>query len=586
MSAMQSATLLDLLQARSRGDGAHRGYTFLADGEHESAWLSYADLDARARSLAASLHERIAPRSCIVLAYPPGLEFIAAFFAALYAGLVAVPACLPHPRKGGARLAAIAADCAAEHVLTTTPGARLLAAAARHVPALEALEITTTDSEPHSPSGAAPYARAESDTVAFLQYTSGSTRSPRGVQVSHANVLANLAAIHAAERNDVASRGVCWLPAYHDMGLIEGILQPLYGDFATWLMPHAAFLQRPVRWLHAISRYRASVSGGPNFAYDACVRRVGDADITGVDLSCWQVAYCGAEPVRAKTLDAFAARFEPLGLRRSALRPVYGLAESTLLVTASEHTADTVRVRHADKRALERGLYVAAAEPAEAMSLVSCGVPAAGVGLAILEPTTLSPVAVNHIGEIWVSGPSVAAGYYKKASNGRDPFVDASIAGVQARWLCTGDLGIMIEGELYVTGRSKDIIILRGRKLHPQDIEHTVEQLRSPQISGVAAFTVDEAAAEGVVLLAELCGGDRIEPRTEQAYQAYADMIRAEVYREHEVALASLAFLPPGALARTSSGKLMRFRCKQDFVNAQLPLIARFDAPSHDAGSA
>jgi acyl-CoA synthetase (AMP-forming)/AMP-acid ligase II len=349
-------------------------------------------------------------------------------------------------------------------------------------------------------------------------------------------------------------------------------------------MPHAAFLQRPSRWLRAISRYRASVSGGPNFAYDACVRRVADDDLTGVGLGCWQVAYCGAEPVRAKTMEAFAARFERLGLRRGALRPVYGLAEATLLVTASEHTSAAVNVRHADKRALERGLYVAAADPGETTPLVSCGVPAAGVELVIVDHKTQCPSPPNHIGEIWVSGPSVSAGYYRPTSGGRNPFVDATIAGIHSRWLCTGDLGVVLDGELYVTGRSKDVIILRGRKLHPQDIEHTVEQLGSPQVAGAAAFALDDAAAEGVVLLAELRERNHIDARAGEAYQKYADLIRAEVYREHEVSLAALAFLPPGALARTSSGKLMRFRCKQDFVNAQLPWIARFDAPSHDAG--
>ena len=579
----QSCTLIELLRTRAAGDAAGRGYVFLGDGERECARLTFAELDARARALSAILRTRIEAPANVILAYPPGLEFIVGFFAAMYAGLVAVPACLPHPRKGGERFAAVAADCAAKHVLTTAAGVRLLAAAAANTASLAALEILATDA-PRAPAEDVAKPRASAaDPLAFLQYTSGSTRSPRGVQISQANVLANLAAIHAAEGNDEDTRGVCWLPAYHDMGLIEGILQPLYGGFCTWLMPHAAFLQRPARWLQAITRYGATVSGGPNFAFEACVGRIPEADAAALDLRTWQVAYCGAEPVRAQTLEAFAARFARAGFRRSALRPVYGLAEATLLVSASDASADGPKVVHADKRTLDRGCIVPASATAPARALVSCGAPARGVNVAVLEPGKRQPARPRHIGEIWVSGPAVSAGYHAHSgvSPGRDESLQTIFAGVHARWVCTGDLGVMLDGELYITGRSKDVIIVRGRKLHPQDIEHTVSRLSAPQVTGAAAFALDDTAAEGVVVLAELREAARMASAPGEHYQSYADAIRAEVYREHEVALAALAFLPPGALARTSSGKLMRFRCKQDFVNAQLPLIARFDAPRH-----
>jgi acyl-CoA synthetase (AMP-forming)/AMP-acid ligase II len=587
MTQALARTLVDLLRVRAETLGERRAYTVLGDGENETTALSYAELYMSARAVAAQLRERITPGASVILAYPPGLDFIVAFFGCLYARIIAVPVCPPHPRKGNERLAAIALDCGARHLLTTSAGARAVAAAAAEHEALAALTAITADlGTCNDPGGIAP-AYLTADAVAFLQYTSGSTRNPRGVVVAHTNVLSNLAAIHAAEGNGAHSRGVSWLPAYHDMGLIEGILQPLYGGYPTWLMPHTAFLQRPARWLQAITRYAATVSGGPNFAYDLCVHRISAAELDRLDLGTWQVAYCGAEPIRAGTLDAFAARFTACGFKRPALRPVYGLAEATLLVTASAREAPGPRIVRANKSALEQGRVELAQCHADddAAPLVSCGKPPAATRLLIIDPGTSEVLPEGQVGEICVSGPGVARGYRSADAVSDGVFHDGAIGGMRGPWLRSGDLGFMLDGELYVSGRSKDLIILRGRKLHPQDIEHTVERSHPHQIAAAAAFALEGSSGEGLVVCAEVARAQRASESTGQrtSWDAVADAIRDQVYRQHDAAVAAIAFVRAGGLARTTSGKLMRFRCRNDFATGRLPLIANFGAPARAA---
>lgn len=581
---MAGNDLISLLRERAAA-ASGAGYAFLGDGERVSANLTHAQLERAAAVLAARL-QALAPASRnVMLAYPPGLEFIVAFFGCLYAGLTPVPVALPHPRRDNERLGAIAADCGAELVLSSRAGGRVLATLAA-TDALRELRIVETDLDTAGEAIASPAAAASEDT-AFLQYTSGSTRAPRGVCVSHGNVLANLAAIHAAERNGPHSRGVSWLPAYHDMGLVEGILQPLYGGYPTTLLAHSAFLQRPVRWLQAISRFGATVSGGPNFAFDACVRRVSDAELAALDLSRWEVAYCGAEPVRAETLRAFASKFERCGFRAAALRPVYGLAEATLLVTASDAAAAEPATIEADRSASEQGRIDTSSATEAARTLVSCGLPAPGVSIRIVDPQTRCVLPERQVGEIWVAGASVARGYHGASARSSAVFVEAEIDAIRATWLRTGDLGALHAGELYVTGRRKDLIIVRGRKLHPQDIEHSVQRLDPHRIAAAAAFGCDGDAGEGVAVLVEMRARMRhAVDDDDAAWARFGDEIRSEVYREHDLALASLAFVPAGALARTSSGKLMRYRCRDEYAIGSLPLLRRFDVPGRIAPAA
>ena len=519
-------TFVDVLRERAEREGTQHALAFLGDGERETLAWSYIQLDYRARAIAAHLQSRLTCGDRVVLAYPPGLDFVAAFLGCLYAGMIAVPVPALHPRRTAERLAAVAADC--------------------H-PALQLCADTTID---YAAADAWVPPAASAESIAFLQYTSGSTAQPKGVQVTHANLLANLAMIQAAEANDGTSRGLSWLPAYHDMGLIEGILQPLYAGYPAWLMPPAAFLQRPIRWLQAISRLRITVSGAPDFAYALCARRISDDELESLDLGSWRVAYNGSEPVSMRTLDDFARRFAPCGFRSSSLRPVYGLAEATLLVSASPAERAAPRALSLDAAALADGrVEFAAADDPSPASVVSCGPAVEGTEISIDAPA-------GRVGEIHVRGPAVTSSYWGQAGT-RDS-------------LGTGDLGFIHAGELYVTGRSKDLVILRGRKLYPQDIERTVEECHEA-VHAAAAFAVQEEHVDRLIVLAE------VERSSAADSQDVLDAISAAVFRRHECAIAAAVLVRRGTLPRTSSGKLMRFRCREGFLAGCLHEVARTD---------
>jgi acyl-CoA synthetase (AMP-forming)/AMP-acid ligase II len=588
MTALALRNLVDLVRVRAETLGEQCAYRFLADGERESAHLTYAGIDRSARALAAYIREFVAPAHPVLLAFPSGPEFIEAFFACLYAGVIAVPVGMPHPRRDNERLCAIAENCGARHVLTTAAGVR--AQASSGTPSLSALRWHDSSGLTLPTGGGGGAAAVADDGIALLQYTSGSTRRPRGVKVTHANLLANLHAIRIAEGNDAHSRGLSWLPAFHDMGLIEGILQPLYGGYPAWLMPHAAFLQRPARWLEAISRYSISVSGGPNFAYELCLRRVPDESIAEIDLRSWEVAYCGAEPICARTLAAFARRFAACGLKRRALRPVYGLAEATLLVSASRRHDPQPVIVHACSDRLAEGVFSAdSSAPANVSALVSCGVPAPGMKLMIVDPDTSQPLADDQVGEICVSGPSVTDGYWGDDDAKRLTGPARGAGAVRERWLRTGDLGFLTDGQLVVTGRIKDLLVVRGRKLHPQDLEQTV-QCCDPRIlpGRVAALAVPGPDGEAIAILIEQSRArdqQSVSSGHEQR-EALAAAVREQIFIRHGVALALIASVPAGSFEYTSSGKLMRYRLRDALLSGRLVLLWRDGEPSARARDA
>jgi acyl-CoA synthetase (AMP-forming)/AMP-acid ligase II len=563
---MKEATLITLLQSRAQSHGERRAYTFLADGEREHASLSYGELERIARAIAVHLRERVRPGDRVVLAYPPGLEFIAAFFGCAYAGAIAVPVPLPHRKRGRDRLDAVIRSGEPRVLLSTAEGLAAIAAASagRH-PHVAMLDTNGVD-DAAAGSWIAPHVR-ERD-LALLQYTSGSTSAPRGVKVSHANVLANLAMIDEAEANDAESRGVSWLPAYHDMGLVEGILEPLYAGYPTWLMSPPAFLQRPSRWLQALSDVGGTVSGAPDFAYDLCVRRVSDEEIESIDLSAWRVAYNGAEPVRQDTMAAFAARFGSCGFAASAMRAVYGLAEATALVSASAAGRSEPRVMRLDAATLAAGRAQHAPEcDTPPALLASCGRVAVGTRVTIADPLDGRALEDRAIGEICVAGPSVAQGYWGAPEDEARVFSRGTNGETRLR---TGDLGFVHEGELYVTGRIKDLIILRGRKLYPQDIEHCVEAAHALVCpGGVAAFAVHEHDTDALVVVAE------VQDAPVSTLPGIIDAIAAAVLRQHDCAIRSAVLVRRGALPRTSSGKLMRFRCREDYLAGALAALER-----------
>jgi acyl-CoA synthetase (AMP-forming)/AMP-acid ligase II len=531
------------LRDRAQRDPDAPAYTFLDDGEREGARLTWGELDARASAIAAAVAARTAAGDRVLILCPPGLAFMPAFFGALRARTIAVSAYPPRTGRAGidphdrtlARLRAIVSDAAPSLVLAPRFLVQRAAALAALVPGLARPHWIDLDRE--SASGA-EFTDLPLDpaSVALLQYTSGSTAEPRGVMVTHANLAHNLADSHAQAGHDRSSASVSWLPVIHDMGLIQGVLQPAFSGFPAWLMSPAAVLQRPGRWLRAITAVGATISGGPNFAYELCVRRINAAEREQLDLRRWRLAFNGAEPIRQPTLDAFSDTFAACGFDVDAFRPCYGLAEATLLVSTG------------------RGPTTA------------CGRPAAGTDLRLVDPHTLCETDGATPGEIWIAGPGVAAGYWNQPET-TDAVFKARIAGSdEGPFLRTGDLGILGDEGLHVTGRIKDILIVRGIKHFPQDIEGTVERASASVRAGCCAvFAMPGADGDRVAVAAELesGGGD-------EGAEAVILNIREAIGAAHGIQVSAVALVAPGAIPKTTSGKLQRFLCREGLLNGRL----------------
>ncbi len=582
------STLIDLLGYRAQHQSDQTAYIFLQDGETEANRLTYKELDRQARAIASQLQSLDATGSRALLLYSPGLEFIAAFFGCLYAGVVAVPAYPPRRNQNMSRLQAIVADAEATVALTTTSLLSNIESRFVENPELSNLHWVTTDSIASDLAQAWQELKVTSNTLAFLQYTSGSTGTPKGVMVSHANLLHNSTLIHQCFAHTPKSQGVIWLPPYHDMGLIGGVLQPLYGGFPVTLMSPVDFLQKPFRWLQAISRYKATTSGGPNFAYELCVSKIKPEQQATLDLSSWEVAFTGAEPVRSQTLDRFAATFEPYGFRREAFLPCYGMAETTLIVSGGLKTALPI-VRQVEGAALEQNRVVTAVGEQEGTrAIVGCGHSWLDQKIVIVDPEFLTLCPDNQVGEIWVSGPSTAQGYWNRAEETKQTFhaylaeTGVSAAGRSVGpYLRTGDLGFLQDGELFITGRIKDLMIIRGQNHYPQDIELTVEKSHSALRSGCgAAFTVEVKGQERLVVVQEV----------ERSYLRKLDVnevvrnIRQAVAAEHGLQVYAMVLVKTGSIPKTSSGKVQRHACRSGFLSGSLNVVE--DWSEHPQGKA
>ena len=567
-SATHLSTVVSLLRWRAERQPDQLAYRFLRDGERDEARLSYAELDQAARAVAARLVELGAWGERAILLYPPGLEYITAFFGCLYAGTVAVPAYPPNParlERSLGRLGAIIRDARPLVTLTTSASiAAIRALTDAHAAAALGELVPTDETPPELASSWTPPA-IDAGSAAFFQYTSGSTATPRGVVLSHRNLIHNSGLISEFFGNSAETRAVAWLPPYHDMGLIGGIVQPLYGGFPITLMSPTDFLERPFRWLEAVSRFRATTSGGPNFAYDLCVRKTSAEDRAGLDLSGWRVAFNGAEPIRPETLERFAAAFEPAGFRREAFQPCYGLAEATLIVTGGVPWSGAA-TGPSGTDATRQGQVPESAEPAPAGRFVSCGRTAADQRLVIVDPATREQCAPGQEGEIWVAGPSVAQSYWSRPELSREVFQGRLADTGAGPFLRTGDLGFVRDGELFVTGRMKDLIIVRGRNHYPQDIESTAEGSHPALRPGCgAAFTVPDGDQDGLVVAWEVAAragevdGDEV-----------ARAVRSGVARDHEVQVRTVVLLPPGGIQKTSSGKIQRSLCASLYTSGKL----------------
>ncbi|MDZ8135451.1 MAG: fatty acyl-AMP ligase [Nostoc sp. DedQUE04] len=570
---LEIANFIDIVKARALIEPDKTSFIFLQDGETEVAKLTYKELDQQAKAIASQLQSIINPgdaygalRVRALLLYPPGLDFIAAFFGCLYAGVIAVPAYPPRRNQHQSRLEAIIADAQPLVVLTTSDLFANISNQLSQNQQFPNLHYIATNnilsSENFTPYQASP------DTLAFLQYTSGSTGIPKGVMITHGNLLYNSQLIQSCFQDTPYSLGVSWLPPYHDMGLIGGVLQPLYVGAPTILMSPVAFIQKPWRWLQAISRYKATTSGGPNFAYELCVKKITLEQKAELDLSNWILAFNGAEPIRIETLERFATAFKSCGFRQEAFYPCYGMAEATLLVSGGLKTS-LPSVCQVDKAALEKHQIVADVNTSEnVQKMVSCGYARLDQKIAIVDPELQIPCPEGKVGEIWVSGASVAMGYWQQRDLTEQTF-NAYLAD-EGPFLRSGDLGFLQHGELFVTGRIKDLIIIRGCNHYPQDIEQTVQQSHPALLVGSgAAFVVDLNGEQKLVVVQEV----------ERTYlhklnvQEVVRNIRQAVATEDGIQINTIVLVKTGCLLKTSSGKIQRFACREAFLSGNLQII-------------
>ncbi|MEC4805692.1 MAG: hybrid fatty acyl-AMP ligase/type I polyketide synthase [Jaaginema sp. PMC 1079.18] len=568
------STLVDLLRERAQYQPEQTAFIFLPDGETPSGSLTYAELDKRARAIAAQLQAQNAQGERALLLYPPGLEFIAAFFGCLYAGTIAVPAYPPRRGAPLSRLEAVVADAQAKYTLTTRSLFESIQGRFAQNPLLkESLHWLATDNIPSEQAQNWQAPTIGSDNIAFLQYTSGSTGTPKGAVVSHRNLLHNSALISLGFHQD-HKIAVSWLPSYHDMGLIGGILQPIYVGVCMVIMPPVTFLQRPLRWLQAISQYQATTSGGPNFAYELCADKVSPKALENLDLSCWRIAFSGAEPIRAETLERFYRTFAPCGFRREAFFSCYGMAETTLIVSGADRDRAPV-LKTVDGQALAQNRIIETAD--ETMpTLVSCGHPLGDIQVAIAHPETHEPCTPTEVGEIWVAGDSVVQGYWGRPELTQAVF-NAHLSTGEGPFLRTGDLGFLQDGELFVTGRRKDLIIIRGRNHYPQDIEKTVENSHPAlRIAWGAAFAVEVDGEERLAIVQEVERRAVRKLKTSEQIAEVTQAIRTRVAQYHELQPYAILLLKTGSIPKTSSGKIQRFACREGFLNNTLDVVGEW----------
>ncbi|MDM8560650.1 amino acid adenylation domain-containing protein [Candidatus Parabeggiatoa sp. HSG14] len=575
-NAISSATLIELLLLRAQSQPDKRAYTFLVDGETEKVSFTYAQLDQQARAIATRLQEMRASGERALLLYPQGLEYIAAFFGCLYAGVIAVPAYPPRRNRSDIRLQTIATDAQAKVVLTTNDILAKMAERLIYAPGLKKLPWLATDDFTESArlhlSQNWQKPEIVPDTLAFLQYTSGSTGTPKGVMVSHGNLLHNSAYISQVWQLNPNSIMVTWLPIFHDMGLIFGILQPLYHGCSCYLMSPATFIQHPFRWLKAISRYQATHSGAPNFAYELCVNKITKEQRASLDLSAWEMSLNGAEPVRSETFKKFNEYFKPCGLRPTTLCHGYGLAEATLVIGGAKKL-DLPTYYQIQSEAFEQNRAVPATEKqSNTQTLVGCGHWANDATVIIVNANTLTRCPPNHVGEIWLKSPSVAHGYWQRTVDTTETFQAYTDTGL-GPFLRTGDLGFIRENdnELFVTGRLKDVIIIRGGNHYPQDIELTVEKSHQAlRPSGAGAFSVKINAEEQLVVAQEIERTAIKKLNIDEVVSA----IRQSVSEQHELQVYAVLLLKPATLPKTSSGKVQRSACRSSFLEGTLKTVA------------
>lgn len=573
--------LVELLQHRADTTPQKIAYRFLQDGTTETAQITYAQLNLQARAIAAKLQTLTQPRSRVVLVYTydAAIEFVAAFMGCLYADAIAVTTTPPRNGKDLGKLAQRVADSGAEVILTTSDiiegfKSKIITNLGV-VNKFKHLKWFTTDDIDRELAVSWQQPTIEPDTIAFLQYTSGSTGIPKGVMVTHGNILHNEEMIRQGFAHDENTIVVGWLPLFHDMGLIGNVLQPLYLGTESLLMSPVALAQKPFEWLKAITNYRATTSGGPNFAYDLLCLRATEEYLAQLDLSNWRVAFSGAETVRAETLERFSQIFAPCGFDPKAFYPCYGMAETTLFVTGGQANQQP-KVLRVNSSQLEQNKVVVSNAP-DGKAIVSCGQTWLDTEVIIVNPETLTECQTDEVGEIWVRGSGVGKGYWQQAQATQDTFAGKLAEADSGDWLRTGDLGFMAAGELYITGRLKEVMIFRGRYCYPQHVEQTVQAAHPAlRANAGAAFSLDLAGAERLIVVQEVTRQAMRSLSEAEKISKIVTAICQQVGEEHEVEVHGICLLKTGSIPKTSSGKIQRRRCAQLYQTGELNVVAQW----------
>lgn len=548
-------------------------YTFLTDGENLEEHITYQELNEKAKAIAATLQFIANPGDRVLLLYPSSIDFIAAFYGCLYAGVVAVPV-FHKIKQSPKRLLAIMQDAQPTVALSN----RHIITEAKEVlgDRFNSLKWQATDRVDARRAALWKETTVTPESLAFLQYTSGSTSTPKGVMVSQDNLLYQFEIIASGTSNSTDSKIFTWLPLYHDMGLIGNVLFNIFLGARCIFMTPTSFIKRPSRWLKAISKYQVDLSGAPNFAYDLVSRKTTEEEIATLDLSCWKVAFCGAEPIRFQTLQNFTQIVEPAGFNEKALFPCYGLAEATLMVTGTG-IGNGVKHMDASTTDLEQGRANAASLEEGTTTLVGSGSKILEQEIRIVDPNTLKPLADGQVGEIWIAGRHVAKGYWEKPQASLDR-LHARIEGEEHHYLRTGDLGFFQNGEIFITGRIKDLIKVRGRGIYPHDLEFAIEDLNAEwqevRKGGSGVFAFEKDGQEQIAAFVE------VNPKKNKNFNpsTLAKTIRETIASQFDVALADVVLIKSGTLPKTTSGKIRRFECRDIFMNdfkAYFPPIFR-----------
>lgn len=566
------SSMIDLLSHKAMIHPEKVVYTFLSNDNQDETDITYQELHMYAQQIAAYLQHLGLEGQRALLMYPSGIDYVKAFLGCIYANVTPVPVYPPGLSRNMERLKAIMDDSATNIILTTTQlHSKISFHFSDELSNMNLKWIPIADIF-HDYRDQWSQPKVDKESLAFLQYTSGSTSSPKGVMVTHGNILHNEAMIKAACQHNEDTVMLGWLPMYHDMGLIGNILQPLYLGAKCVFMSPMDFLQKPFRWLSAISKYKATISGGPNFAYDLCLKKITDEQKMQLDLSSWEVAFNGAEPVRYETIQKFARAFKDCDFKLNQFFPCYGMAEATLFITGNEKLTKPVSKGFCKESLLENKAIERPINSEDSVKLVGCGMTWLDQKVEIVNTDSLSKCALNEIGEIWVKGDSIAKGYFGREQETNYAFNNTVKDTNENGFLRTGDLGFFHEGQLFVTGRLKDVIVLRGKNHYPQDIELTVEKADKAIISGAsAAFSVDINGEEKLIIVAEIERKYRPRPHKERELKGYLDnvlrSIRQQVMEEHEVQPYSIYLLKTSSIPKTSSGKIQRRACKNAYLN-------------------